>query len=654
MANPSALRSRSIALIAVAVVLAACSSSGVRVHESSGSTDNTDTTESLPDDSAFPLIEWGSCADDDTYAPADEDATLECAMLTVPLDYEHEDGDTIDIALVRAPATADREGAVVFNPGGPGASGFDPIAYSGSYLQEQLGLEHFDIIGFDPRGVDRSGAIECVDDAFRDAHLYIDDTPETPEEQALVDEDENGFIDACVAKYGDTLRHYSTANTARDIDRIRAGLRDPKISYLGISYGTYLGGIYATLFPERVRAMVLDSAYDPAGDTIEQQLLTQIVGFENAFDDWAAWCEGDDTCAFHADDVGARWDALRATLDATSIPNDEGRRINNATMEVATSASLYSRSDWPVLADALARAERGDGSGILTLADAYVGRNADGTFTSLFQSIGIISCASGIVSMPPADPQALLDELKAKAPRFGGDTTLDDFDTGEYDDLDGCSALTGSAELLAVSYTGDAPVVVVGGENDPATPIRWAEELAAAMGDSAQLVRFTGEGHGQLLASTCITEIEGAVLADGTLPDDGTVCDPDPVVERPDWWDDIELPDSVSGVVSLPALMSVLGIDETIGYGESHTTTLAPDVASMAVDGTLIGAGFEFADTVDVGIDGLIDRMYVAPNGDMLVVLTIGPDALASEELGEAAGSVPADTTVVVLVYIPN
>lgn len=651
MATHFSLAGRWSGVLVVALLLAACNGNEVTVKERTASTSLTET--SVVDDADLPEIEWESCTARPDYAPADEDDTLECATLTVPLDYADEAAGGIDIALVRAPATDDRKGAVVFNPGGPGGSGFDPIAYSGGYLQEQLGLEHFDVIGFDPRGVDRSGGIECVDDGFRDEHLYIDDTPETAEEEALIDEEDTDFIDACVEKYGDTLRHYSTANTARDIDRIRAGLRDPQVSYLGISYGTYLGGVYATLFPDRVRAMVLDSAFDPAGDTIEQQVLTQVVGFENAFNDWAAWCEDDTTCAFRADDVGERWDALRDALDLESIPNDEGRRINNATLETATSAALYSRSDWPVLADALLRAEQGDGSGILALADEYVGRNEDGTFSSLFQSIGIISCASGIVTMPPDDPQALIDKLREQAPRFGADTTLDDFDPGEYDDLDGCSALTGAAELVEVDYTGDAPIVVVGGENDPATPIRWAEELAAAMGSSARLVRFTGEGHGQLLASTCITEIEGALLAEGTLPDDDTVCDPDPVIERPDWWDDIEVPDSVSDVVPLPAVTSALGLTDTTAYSETRTSRLDAETVSMAIDGTLIAADFEFADTVEVGIDGLIDRMYLAANGDLLIVLSIDPAAFETEDLSGAKGSVPPGTTVIVFVYLP-
>ena len=289
-------------------------------------------------------LDWGPCDD-----PSAEDPSLECATLTVPLDYDNPSGDSIDMALIKYPASGDRTGAVLFNPGGPGGSGFDPIGFSGSAIAPALGLESFDLIGFDPRGVDRSGGIRCVTDEFEDKHLYVDDTPDTPEEQALKDEADTGFVDGCKQKYGDTLRFYSTANTARDMDAIRAALGDDQISLLGISYGTYLGATYATMFPDRVRAMVLDSVVEPNGDTVEQQFETQLVGFEGAFNNWAAWCQSDTTCEFTATDVGARWDALKQQLDDTPIAGSDGRLANNATMERATTAALYSESEWPVL-----------------------------------------------------------------------------------------------------------------------------------------------------------------------------------------------------------------------------------------------------------------------------------------------------------------
>lgn len=653
-----------IILSTMAVVAAGCSSdSGVEVQERTSvapdtspetttgdTTATTDTTpDSIPEPEVEP-IEWGECDDE-----AVTDDELECATLTVPLDYADPTGETIDIALVRAPATGDREGAVLFNPGGPGGSGFDPIAYSGLTIQGELGLDDFDIIGFDPRGVDRSNGIQCVDDAFQDEHLYLDDTPDTPEEEALLEEADQGFTDGCKERYGDTLKFYSTEYTARDMDAIRAGLGDEQLSFLGISYGTYLGGVYATMFPDRVRAMVLDSAYEPNGDTVEQQYLTQLVGFENAFNDWAKWCQDDPACPFNAPDVGARWDALLLQLDENPIPNPaDGRLGNQSTLDTATSAALYSESEWPVLADALAKAEAGDPSGIFALADDYNGRNADGTFTSLFQSFGIIRCASGITSQPPDDPEGLLKKIQEQAPRFGADVTLDDL-ISEDGDADGCEELVGAdVQPAELNYSGEGPIVVVGGTNDPATPFRWAEEMTKAMGPNASLVTFTGEGHGQLLSSTCVTEIEGALLADLTLPDDGTVCDPDPAVEQPDWWGSVPIPAEYSAVTPLPAVNAALGLTDTLGYGEIRTTTLDTQGAADAFDATLTDAGFQALGSQDLGIADTIENGYFAPNGDLLIVLVMGPGAFDTEELSGAKPSVPPGQTVVLYFYLPQ
>ncbi len=651
-------RTTVIIIAAVAFLAAGCSDNGVAVKDRTtvtadapGSTSTGDTTPdttdvATTDPASADTIEWGKCTD-----KLAEDPELECATLAVPLDYDTPNGDMLDLALVRVPATGDRQGAVLFNPGGPGGSGFDPIAVSGTVIQSELGLTNFDLVGFDPRGVDRSGGIKCVDDAFQDAHLYLDDTPDTPAEQALLDEADQGFIDGCTANYGDTLKFYSTANTARDMDSIRSGLGDEQMSFLGISYGTYLGGVYATLFPDRVRAMVLDSAYEPNGDTVDQQYLTQLVGFEGAFNDWAGWCQDNTTCAFTAPDVGARWDALRLQLDAAPVKATDGREGNQSVLDRATTAALYSKSQWPVLAAALASAEGGDPAGIFTLADDYNGRNDDGTFNTLFQSIGIISCASGISTPPPDDPEALLAKIKAQAPRLGADVTIDDLTNADGDE---CKQLTGLIDVVPLDYSGAGPIVVVGGTNDPATPIRWAEEMTAELGPNARMVTFTGEGHGQLLASVCVTDIEAALLADLTLPDAGTVCDPDPAIEEPEWWSNLDFPGEFSDVVSLPAVSAALGLTESVGFGDARTTSLTAQEASDAFEATLNGIGLETAGNQDLGIDDTIETGYFTPEGDLLVVIVMGPKAFDTDDLSSAKASVPPGKTVVLYLYLPQ
>ncbi|MBI4932865.1 MAG: alpha/beta fold hydrolase [Actinobacteria bacterium] len=653
-------RSVIVTSVLLAVIAAGCSTdAGVRVTDRSTATDDSaspdDTApdDSAPDDSAPDTTGGSSSGGTIDWEPCDDesatDEALECATLAVPLDHNAPDGDTIDLALVRAPATSDRQGAILMNPGGPGGSGFDFIAMNGTGIQSQMGLDGFDIVGFDPRGVDRSNGIRCVDDAFIETHLYLDDTPDTPEEQALLDEDTQGFVDGCKERYGDTLQFYSTDFTARDMDLIREGMGDEQISYLGISYGTYLGAVYATLFPDRVRAMVLDSAYEPNGDTVEEQYLTQIVGFEGAFNDWAKWCQDDAGCPFNAADVGARWDALRVQLDENPITVESGRVVNQSTLDVATSAALYSEASWPVLADALAKAETGDGEGILSMADDYKGRNADGTFDTLFQSIGIIECASGIEQAPPDDPDALLAKIKEQAPRWGADVTLEDL----TDTTGDCADLMPDQDIVELDYSGDGPIVVVGGTNDPATPIRWAEEMTAALGANARLVTFTGEGHGQLLASKCVTEAESAVLIDLTLPDEGTVCDPDPVVERPTWWDTLP---TIPGeeAVELPAVSAALGLSDTLGYGETRVTAASMEDADAAWATALADAGFMDLGVQDIGIDGTLEHGYFSPEGELLALIFMSPEAFDTDALSSAKSSVPEGKTVLLLVYLPQ
>jgi pimeloyl-ACP methyl ester carboxylesterase len=174
-------------------------------------------------------------------------------------------------------------------------------------------------------------------------------------------------------------------------------------------------------------------------------------------------------------------------------------------MDTATQAALYSESEWPVLAAGLAAAEKGAGDQILAMGDQYNGRHDDGTYDTLFQSFGIIKCASGITTQPPDDPEALLKKIHEQAPRFGKDVTVEDLTPVEGEDYDGCTELMGTTAPVELAYSGEGPIVVVGGTNDPATPIRWAEEMTAALGPNATMVKYTGEGHVRWSAPVSLT-----------------------------------------------------------------------------------------------------------------------------------------------------
>jgi pimeloyl-ACP methyl ester carboxylesterase len=619
------VRPRFAALAVVAVAsLAACSGGGI---------DNVESFETK--------VSWGDCKGKD--APGDP---YECATVSVPVDYRDADGDTMKIALVRVPATGGKsKGIVLTNPGGPGGSGFDFIADAGTQLVSELGLEMFDIIGFDPRGVDRSGAVRCMTDKELDQFLYLDTTPDTPEEKKL-DDDSDRFDTACTDKYGESLQHYSTEYTARDMDIIRASLGFEKIHYLGISYGTYLGGVYATLFPDRVAAMVLDGAFDPAGDSLEQRYSTQAEGFEKAFANWVTWCEDNEAkCAFHSDDVKADWLSLYESLDKTSLVVDK-RDVNHEMMDTATKSALYAESMWGQLSQALAAATNGDGAGLMMLADGYNERSDDGTYASQSDSFYVINCASGMERDLPSDPEAFVKKMKSIAPWYYRNLEASDFDEPS------CETGFGTPDIVDIDYNGGAPVVVVGGKNDPATPFRWSEKMVKNMGDNARLVAFSGEGHSQILVSSCVDEIAGALLVKGTLPKKGTVCDPDEPLAQPAWWKSTV---QVPGIaLDTDTFNSFLGLEPAKAFARYFAHPGTPAAAFAAYSRALRSKGLQWSEGEETDPTKSGQWFFDGVDLDKFVGLyMVDTKDLEKYSMLQPKGSVPKGHTVVAVYYYP-
>jgi pimeloyl-ACP methyl ester carboxylesterase len=469
-------------------------------------------------------LKWAPCTGED--AP---EAPYECATLKVPLDYKNIKGETIDIAMIRIPASeGEAKGVVLTNPGGPGVSGFDSMANAGEYEVSKLGLYEFDYVSFDPRGVDRSYGLKCYSDKELDLTMMTDWTPDTEAEKKVLKQAEK-IGDGCTGKFGEKLRHFSTENTARDMDLMRESMGFKKINFLGYSYGTYLGGVYATLFPEQVEAMVLDSAFDPAGDTPEEEALTQAVGFNDSYERFGEWCEGNDKCAFTTTDFNADWLALEKKLDTDSIVTKSGRFVNHAVLDTATIQAFYSESSWPTLAKALQNARNGKGAGLLALADQYNGRDKKGRYTTSSNSKPIIDCASGIVKKGSKNPAEMLKTAKEQAPWYYRDAEKSWFEESD------CGEPYEDAELIALKYSGDAPIVVIGGEKDPATPFRWAEKMSKNLNGSV-LVKFTGEGHGSVGSNVCTSKIASKVFVAKELPTVGKECGVDVPLTEPTWW----------------------------------------------------------------------------------------------------------------------
>lgn len=614
----------SVLFMALALVATSCGGGGV---------DNVDTFEKK--------LTWGTCKGED--APKDP---FECASLTVPANYRNAEGDTLTIALVRLPASKGKtKGIILTNPGGPGASGLEFVQYTGRDLVTSLGLEEFDVVGFDPRGVDRSDGVRCLTDKQLDDFLYVDDTPDTPAEKEL-DKKSDGYDNVCTDKYESALKNFSTESTARDMDLIRASMGFEKMHYLGISYGTYLGGVYAALFPDRVASMVLDAAFDPQGDTPEQEYTTQAEGFEKAFNNWVKWCEDfEEKCSFHSDDVKKDWLALAEKLDKTSLVSGK-RDVNHNVMNTATTASLYAEFMWKDLGRALSSAQDGDGAALLKIADSDNGRAEDGTYSTQNDSSYVIRCASGMERQEPKDVKALLKKLQMVAPWYARG-----YEESDFSDV-GCEDGFGSPSLAEVTYSGTAPVVVVGGKNDPATPFRWSEEMTKNMGDAARLVTFTGEGHSQILVARCVDKIAGAVFTKGVLPKQGAVCAPDVPMAKPTWWESTV---SVSGVkLDAERMNYYFGLKPVDSYAEYYAVPGSAANAFRTISNSLRSQRLRYSkgeetDPTKAGqwfFDESDDNKFVG-------VLMSSAEELQGNKMVAPAGIVPAGHVAVAVYYYP-
>lgn len=432
-----------------------------------------------------------------------------CGTLTVPLDHAAPDGATTTLSVKRRPATASpRIGTLFVNPGGPGGSGTQMVEFV-----ETAGLERYDIVGWDPRGVSAASAVECLNGKAADAYLELDASPDTPEERDALAAGARDFAAACLANTGaDLLSHISTVDTVRDLDLLREAVGDDQVHFLGVSYGTQIGAVYAHLFPQRAGRLVLDAAVD----ITDSRTVPQTLGFDRALGNFAQWCARTPTCGL-GDTPDAVIAGLRADLDALdAAPVAVGdRRLTQTLAATGLAAYFYSGDDaWPILARSVKGLRQGDGTSLLRLADQLNSREADGSYGGLFSAFPAISCLDAKpIDLAEADRQWQDDQ--AKAPFFGH--YLGPWYT--------CTAWpVPSSPLTGVDGQGAPPILVIGATGDPATPYEWAELTASAL-ESAVLLTFDGEGHGAYGGrSECVDAAVRAFLVDGVVPAAGTRC----------------------------------------------------------------------------------------------------------------------------------
>lgn len=452
------------------------------------------------------------------WSPCESNADNDCGTLTVPVDYAAPDGDTIDLALLRVPATGARVGSLVVNPGGPGAPGTSYAAAGGAVFREPL-LQAFDLVGFDPRGTGRSAPVDCLSDAELDAYVSGDPTPDDPAEVADYKASVLSFGAKCVANSGPDLGHVTTIEAARDMDVLRSALGEEKLTYLGASYGTKLGATYAELFPDKVGRLVLDGAVDVSLDPTTMA-IDQAAGFETALRAYVQNClDSTDNC-FLGDTVEEGLTTITDLLDSIEdepLPaGDRELTVGNAFYGIVT--PLYNRDYWFLLSTALASALEGQGSALMQLADAYASRSADGSYAdNSIEANYAINCLDDPTSTPFAKVPSLFPAFEKASPTFGRI-----FAWG----MTGCRgvAVTSSEAPLDIRGEGAAPILVLGTTRDPATPMKWAEALSAQL-ESGVLIRRDGDGHTAYnLGNACIDTIVEDYLIKGTVPDDPSSC----------------------------------------------------------------------------------------------------------------------------------
>jgi len=441
---------------------------------------------------------------------------FQCGNLDVPLDYEHPQGRKISLALTRVPAkdNAHRIGSLLVNPGGPGESGIEFLRNDITSLSNLN--KRFDLVTWDPRGVAASTPITCVDGAQLDAYLGLDTVLDDPQEkQASIDAAKN-FAAGCQAKSGDLLPFMDSMSTAHDMDQIRIAVGDAKLTYLGFSYGTYIGQWYAHFFPDRVRALSLDGVVDPTV-TANDSLLGQVSGFEQNLQAFLKDCKARSSCLYgRTGDPATKLTALMSRLDSTPLKVGT-RELTRALAMTGVLVSLYDQSLWRYLDQGLTAAESGDGRILLLLADAYNHRNADGTYSNLFNgAFHSTYCLDFPVPTDVAAYDALGPSYARASALFGP--------WSQYANMQ-CAfwPVKPKGTQGPITVTGAAPILLIGGTNDPATPYSEAQSVNSQIQGSVLLTR-EGNGHTSYDSSDCAHAAEDAYLINLTLPATGTIC----------------------------------------------------------------------------------------------------------------------------------
>ncbi len=457
---------------------------------------------------------WQGCGSD-----------AECGTVEVPVDWQDPSGATLDLALSRYPASGQRSGSLLLNFGGPGSSGAEVVERYGSGLTTERVREHYDLVGFDPRGVGGSSGVDCLSDRELDEYRAFDTSVELEDEpEAALAERRSvaaQFAAGCTRDAGPLLGHLDTGSAARDMDVIRDALGQERLDYLGYSYGTLLGATYADELPQRVGRFVLDGALDPASSGTEV-VAGQAAGIERALASYLRACLGGDVgdCPFEGTPEQALPEvaAVIAAADEEPLPTDSDRELTVGLAFTGVIAPLYDESSWPALTTALTQALAGDGTELLALADGYSQRRDDGSYSSNIEEAFVaVNCLDYPADDRPGAMDAAARDIQRAAPVLGEYMAYGEVLCGAWP----MPAVRTPAPVVAA---GAPPILVIGTTGDPATPYVWARALAHQL-DSGVLLTYEGEGHTAYgRGSVCVDDVVDDFLVDDAVAPDGTRC----------------------------------------------------------------------------------------------------------------------------------
>ena len=456
-------------------------------------------------------VQWSDCG-----------AGAECATVVAPLDWDNPGvGEDVNLAVSRHSATGQALGSLFVNPGGPGASGYEFVLDSVDFAVSEVLRESFDVIGWDPRGVNFSSPVSCAaTDAELDYFFFgeLEAQPDTPEWDAELLAESIRFGQECQANTGELLEFVDTLSTVRDLDLLRHLVGDEQLNYLGYSYGTLIGALYIDTFPEKVGRMVLDGPVDPGASQFDL-VVNQHRGFEEALEAYLVECDLTNSCPF----AGSLEQRLRGVsdlydeLEQNPLRHADGRLIDDGMLRTAMVTTLYAQSSWPFLTRMFEELQEGVTDTAIFLVDFYYDREGGVYQNNSMEAFIAINCLDYPVESDPAVLEAQADQLREAAPytaRPSGDGDLV------------CMNWPYPPKLNKGPVRGEGanPVVILGTTGDPATPYNWSVSLNEQLENSV-LLTLVGEGH---LAYdervTCINDPVDTYFVTGDLPEDGLTC----------------------------------------------------------------------------------------------------------------------------------